>query len=184
MIFIPSALWWIRLRGLWKIPDGRDWLMGKLSLGLMEGAMLSKSLDKFSVDGWGCVPSLLFDLWPNYGGGKEDNVDLLQKVLCMHYCTQCPQPCSRPSPTQASASLLGTHVQVWVSLLWGHCSFLLGPGAHKVLFGTSKSLFPQSCVSSGDSIVGWCWPPPRRFMPYPDLLHPEPLPLQQSTAHP
>ena len=28
--------------------------------------------------------------------------------------------------------LLDTHRQVWVNLLWGHCSFLLGPGAHKV----------------------------------------------------
>ena len=34
------------------------------------------------------------------------------------------------------------HGQVWVSLLWGHCSFLLGLGAHKVLFVPSKSLFP------------------------------------------
>ena len=50
--------------------------------------------------------------------------------------------------------LLDTHGQVWVSLLWGHCPFLLGPGAHKVLFVPSKSLFPQSCVSSGISEVG------------------------------
>ena len=28
-------------------------------------AMLSKSLFQFSVDGWGCVPSLLFNLRPN-----------------------------------------------------------------------------------------------------------------------
>ena len=28
--------------------------------------------------------------------------------------------------------LLGTHRQVPVSLLWGHCTFLLGPGVHKV----------------------------------------------------
>ena len=34
--------------------------MGKLGLVLMGGAMLSKSLIQFSVDGWGCVPSLLF----------------------------------------------------------------------------------------------------------------------------
>ena len=39
-------------------------------------------------------------------------------------------------------SLLDTHGQVWVSLLWGHCSFTLGPGVHKVLFVPSKSLFP------------------------------------------
>ena len=50
--------------------------------------------------------------------------------------------------------LLDTHRQVWVSLLWGHCSFLLGPGAQKVLLVPSKSLFPQSCVSSGSSVVG------------------------------
>ena len=50
--------------------------------------------------------------------------------------------------------LLDTHRNVWVSLLWGHCSFLLGPGAHKVLFVPSKSRFPQSCVSSGSSMVG------------------------------
>ena len=50
--------------------------------------------------------------------------------------------------------LLDTPGQVWVSLLWGHCSFLLGPGAHKVLFVPSKSLFPQSCVSSGSFMVG------------------------------
>ena len=41
-----------------------------------------------------------------------------------------------------------------LNLLWGHCSLLLGPGAHKVLFVPSKSLFPQSCVSSGGSMVG------------------------------
>ena len=39
-------------------------------------------------------------------------------------------------------TLLDTHGQGWVSLFWGHCSFLLGPGAHKVLFVPSKS-FPS-----------------------------------------
>ena len=50
--------------------------------------------------------------------------------------------------------LLDTHRQALVSLLWGHCSFLLGPGVYKVLFVPSKSLCPQSCVSSGGCIVG------------------------------
>ena len=45
--------------------------------------MFSKSLIQFSVDGWGCVPFLLLDLRPNYGGGNGDNKDILQKkVLC------------------------------------------------------------------------------------------------------
>ena len=54
--------------------------MGKLGLVLMDGAMISKSLIQFSVDGWGCVPSLLFDLRPNYGGGNEDNCNLKEKA--------------------------------------------------------------------------------------------------------
>ena len=45
--------------------------------------MLNKSLIQFSVNGHGCVPSLLFDLKANYGGGTEDKGDLLlQKVPC------------------------------------------------------------------------------------------------------
>ena len=51
----------------------------KLGLLLMDRAMLSKSSIQFSVDE-GCVPSLLCDLRPNYGGGNEDNGELLRKV--------------------------------------------------------------------------------------------------------
>ena len=61
----------------------------------------------------------------------------------------------------------------------GHCSFLLGPGVHKVLFVPSKSLFPQSCVSS---MTGLMVTSSRRLKPYPGLLHPEPLLLWQITA--
>ena len=92
-------------------------------------------------------------LVPNYGGGNEDNGNL-QKIPRMYCYTHCPQPCSRSPPTHTSAGDSWTlSGQVWVSLLWGHCSFLLDPGAHKVLFVPSKSLFPQSCVSSGGSLL-------------------------------
>ena len=91
-----TALSWIRIKGLWKVPDGRDWLRGNLSLVLMGRAMFSKSLIPFSVDGWGCVPFLLLDLRSYYGGDNEDNGDLLQKVPCRHCCPQCFGPCSRP----------------------------------------------------------------------------------------
>ena len=57
----------------WEILTG-----GKLGLVLMDEAMLSTSLIQFSVDGWGCIPSLLFDRRPNYGGGNEDNGSLVQ----------------------------------------------------------------------------------------------------------
>ena len=59
--------------------------------------------------------------------------------------TSDPCLCQRP---------LDTHRRVWVSLLQGLCSFLPDPGTHKVLFVPSKSLFSQSSVSSGSSMVG------------------------------
>ena len=46
-----------------------------------------ESFIQFSVDGQGTVPSLLFDLRPNYGEDNEDNSDILQKVLGIHCCT-------------------------------------------------------------------------------------------------
>ena len=109
---------------------------GKLGLILMGRAILSESLIQFSVDGQGCVLSLLFDLRPNYGGGNEDNGDLLQRSPAGTAALMPPQ------------RLLDTHEQVWVSLLWGHCSSLLGSDEPKVLFMPSKSLFSQSCGSS------------------------------------
>ena len=70
----------MRIRGLCRLPGGKDWLWGKLSFAPVGKAMLSKSLIQFSVDGQGCVPSLLFDLRSNCGGGNEDVGNLLQKV--------------------------------------------------------------------------------------------------------
>ena len=100
MVFSLPALCWRRVRGLWKLSDGRHWLTeGELDLILMGRVMLSKSLIQFSIEGQGCVPSLFFELRPNYGGGNEDNGDLLQKVPSRHCYTQWPQPHSRPPPT-------------------------------------------------------------------------------------
>ena len=90
----------------------------------------------------------------NSVGGNEGNGDLLQKVPCTHCYTQCPQPCSRPALTHASTgdswTLLGKSGSVSCGV---NCSFLLGPGAHMVLFVPSKCLFPQSCISSSGSMV-------------------------------
>ena len=61
----------------------------KLGFLLMGWTMLSKSLIQFSVDGQGCVPSMLLDLRQNYGGGNEDNGDLFQKDLCTHCRVRC-----------------------------------------------------------------------------------------------
>ena len=116
--------------------------------------MLSKSLSKFSVDGWSCVPSLLLtwgqtmvEVMKIMATSFKRSHDALLHSLppTLQQATSDPRLCWR---------LLDTPGQVWVSLFWGHCSFLLDPGAHKSLFVPSKSLFPQSCVSSGGSMMG------------------------------
>ena len=161
MVFLLSALWWIRIRGLWKLPDRRDWLGGKLCLILMGRAMLSKPLIQFSVDEWGWVPSLLFDLRPNYGGGNEDSGHLLQKVPCTHCWTQCPWPCSRPPLTHASTRDSWTLTASLGQSLVG--SLLPSPRswcAQYFVCAVQESV-PQSCVSS---VIKSHWPPKSDFL--------------------
>ena len=78
----------------------------------MGGAKLSKSWIQFSVDGRVYVPSLLFDLRPNYGGGNE-------KVPCMHTLLHSVPPTLQQATAdpRLHQRLLDTHEQVWVSLL-------------------------------------------------------------------
>ena len=54
----------MRIRGLCKLPYGRDWLGGGVGSGsFLEGrAVLSRTLTQLSADGWGCAHSLL--VWP------------------------------------------------------------------------------------------------------------------------
>ena len=98
-------------------------------------------------------PPPSFDLRQNYGGGNEDNGDLLQKVLCTHWFTQCPNPAASHHQPRHLLEMTGHSPASLSQSLLGPLLFLLGPCAHKVFFVPSKSLFPQSCVSSGGSIV-------------------------------
>ena len=160
----------------------REGLWGKLGLVLMGGAILSRLLIQFSVDEQDCVPSLSFDLRPNYGGGTEDNGEVLQKAPCMHCSIQSAQSCSRLPLIHTSAkdswTLTGKSESVscgvtapfsWVLVCTRFC--LCPP---KVCF--------QSPVSSGGSLVGLMVISPRRLMPNPCLLHPEPPAPWQATA--
>ena len=145
VVFSLSALWWRRMRGLWKFPDGIDWLRGKLGLVLMGGAMLSKSLIQFSVDGWSVFPPYYLT-WGQTMGGNEDNGGLLQKVPCMYCFIQCPQPCSRPllthTCTEDSWTLTGKSGQSLVR------SLLFSPGswcAQSFVCALQESVSPVLC---------------------------------------
>ena len=167
-----KASWWERLTE------------GETGPFLMDRDMLNKSLIQFSIVGPGCVPSLLFDLTPNYGGGNEENGDLLQKVPCTHCCPQCPWPCSRPPPTYASAgdswALTGKSGSVSCGLAdplsWSWF-------AQGFVCALQESVPPSLCKFwslyggvNADLL--------QEAYGNPGLLHPEPPPLWQATAGP
>ena len=120
-------------------------------------------------------------LGPDYGGGNEDDGDLLQKVSRTCCCIWCPQACIRPPLTQASAgnswTLAGKSGSVscgvtapfsWVLV---HTRFCLCP---------PRVCFPVLC-KFWQLYVGLMATSSKQ-VPYPCLLHPEPLPLRQASA--
>ena len=108
-IFILSVFWWIRIRGLWKLPDGKDWL----GLVMMDGTLLSKSLIQFSVDGLGCVPSLCLDWGQTMV--RVLKISQFSSVLgCVWLCD--PMDCSKPGLPVHHQFLEFTQIHVhWVS---------------------------------------------------------------------
>ena len=144
--------------------------------------MLRKSLIQFSVDGCGCVPSLLFT-WVQTMVGVMKIMATPSKVSHADTTTlSAPDPAACQHHPRLHRRLLDIHGQVWVSLLWGDS--LLGPGAHKVLFVPCKSLRPQFCVSSDSSMVGLTATSSKRARAMPRSAAPRALPLQKSTADP
>ena len=77
---------------LWEPPDGRDGLSGNLGLTLMGGAMLSKSLIQFSVDGWGCLSSLLFGLSQTMVGIMAVMVTFSKRTYVSTVVSRAPDP--------------------------------------------------------------------------------------------
>ena len=71
------------------------------------------------------------------------------KIMGTSFNRSCARAAALSAPSPAAGhrqptpplETPGHSQQVWASLLWGHCSFLMGPGAHKILFVPSKGLF-------------------------------------------
>ena len=141
------------IRGLWKLPGGRDWLRGKLDVVLLVGAMLGKLLIQISVDGWSCVPSLLFT-W------GQPMVELMKiMVTSIKRSPACTATLSAPNPAA------GHHQPTPPPETPGHSlaslgqsvlgSLLLSSGSCCIRFCCAlQESTSQSCVSSGSSVVG------------------------------
>jgi len=150
----------------------------------MGRAMLSKSLIQYSVDGWGCVPSLLF----SWGQTMVEVMKIMATSFKRSHARTATLSAPNPAAGHCQHTLLqrplDTHGQVWVSLLWVHCSFLLGPGVYKVLFLPFRNLYPQSCVSSGGSMVGLMVTSSKRTYAIPKSAASRAPAFHQSTAQP
>ena len=108
-----------------------------------------------------------------------------------HACTaklSAPNPAAGHHDPRLHWRLPDTHRQVRDSLLWGHCSFLLGPGAQGSVCALQESI-SQSGVSSGGSMVGLMATSSKRAnaiprsaaprAPVPEADHRRPVPPQE-----
>ena len=128
-------------------------MRGKLGLVLMGRAMLSKSLIQFCVDGWGCIPHLLFT-W-------DQTMVEVMKIMATSFkrshagtaTLSVPNPAAghcQPMPLLETAghsqASLGQSLVGYLFLYPGSCT--------QVSVCALKCLCLQSCVSSGGSMVG------------------------------
>ena len=142
---------------------GKADLKGKLGLTLMGGALLSKSLIQFSVDGWSCVPSLLFTWGQTMVEVMKIMVTSFKRSHAYTATLSAPSPAAGhhwPTP------LLETPGHLQASLgqsLVG--SLLLSPGSWctRFCFCPPRVYFPVLCKSwqfyggvNGDLLQSWC----------------------------
>ena len=98
-----------------------------MDLVLIGGVMLTKSSTQFSVDGQGCVPSLLFDLRPNYGEVMRIMATSSRRSQACTAAFRAPDPAAghrQPTP------LLETPGHSWANLGQSLVqTLLLSPGS-------------------------------------------------------
>ena len=141
--------------------------MGKLGLALVGRAMLSESLIQFSIAGWGCVSSLLFDLRPSCGRGSKIVGTSFQRSCARTAVFSAPDPAAGHCPPLSLLETPGLSQGSLTQPLAGR--LLLFPGSwctqvlcvHKSQEQTAKSLFLKSC---GSFVMKYHWPPTSKFL--------------------
>ena len=118
----------------------------------MGRAMLSKSLIQYSVDGWGCVPSLLFSWGQTMAEVMKITATSFKRSHARTATLSAPNPAAghcQPTSPPDSWTLPGKSG----SVSSGVTAPFPKSWCTQILLVPSKSLFPQSCVSSGGSVV-------------------------------
>ena len=116
--------------------------------------MLSKSLIQFSVDGWSCVPSLLF----TWGQTMVEVMKIMVTSLKRsHACTatlSAPNPAAgHHQPTPPPETPGHSQASLGQSLV-GSLLFSPGSWCTQGSVCAHQESISQSCVSSGSSVVG------------------------------
>ena len=114
----------------------------------MGRTMLSKSLIQLSVDGRGCVPSLLCDPRPNYGQVMKITATSFTRSCAPSATLRAPDPAAGHPDPHPRWRLLDTHRQVWVSLLWGHWPFCWVLVCIRFCLCPSRVCLPSPVLSS------------------------------------
>ena len=104
--------------------------------------MLSKSLIQLSVDGRGCVPSLLFDLGPNYGGGTAP---FSWVQVHTRFCL-CPPRVCFPSPLLSSIIKPLCYTQY--ASKFGKLSRSHGTGKGQFSFQSQRKAMPKNAQTT------------------------------------
>ena len=143
---LMKGSWWERLT------EGET---GFCSVG---GAMLSKSLIQFSVDGWGCVPSLLF----TWGQTMVEVMKIMVTSKCfwtvvLEKTLESPLDCKEiqpvhPKGNQSRMFIERTDVEAETPILWP-------PGVKNWLIGkdsdVGKDWRQEEKGTTEDEMVGW-----------------------------
>ena len=158
-LLLLFALWWMRTRGLCKLPDGRDWLWGKLSLALEGRVMLSQ----FSLVAQSCLtlwlrglqharltcPSPTARAYSNSCPLNQWYVPTISSSVIPFSCLKSfPASWSFPVSqffalggqsigVSASASALQMNIQDWFPLGWTGWISLQSMGLSRVLSNTT-----------------------------------------------
>ena len=120
----------------------------------MGRAMLSKSLIQFFVDGWSCVPSLLFTWGHTMVEVMKIMVTSFQRSHACSATLSAPSPAAgHHQPTPPLEPPGHSRASLGQSLVG---SLLLSPGCWGIQGSVCalQESISQSCVSSGSSVVG------------------------------
>ena len=193
MVFILSALWAIRIRGLWKLPDQIDW-QGETG-SCSDGWGYAQYLFNPNFSWWGLVVYPLCCL--TWGQTVVEIINIMVTYFKRsHACTatlSAPDPAAGHCQSMPLPEIPGLSQASLGQSLVGSLLLSLGSWCTQGFVYGFQVLFPQSYVSSGGSMVGLMVTSSKRAYAIPSSAAPRApasaadhcwlIPLQETLKH-